>query len=282
MALVTEQNHGKFLLRNKFNTCQIAVCAKVPYTEKMIEKGSHYQPYDFAVFLHTKMKEEGFTVKKLVDATGIAVKHIESLLESDFKELPPAPYLRGYIYTLGAVLNFDAEPWWQIIKEGMLIKKSGTKDSLPNNRFAQKDQGKKIVIVIAVIAVVSILIWRLPKIFGNPELLVTTPSQTEIIVSSETYIIKGKVESNNDTVTINNEAVATDKDGFWQKTVLLQFGINTFEIKAKKLLGSETIITKQIVYETPITPNSTSTVKSSSTNQTIPATSSVKIDSKTR
>jgi cytoskeletal protein RodZ len=228
------------------------------------------------------MKEEGFTVKKLVDATGIAVKHIESLLESDFKELPPAPYLRGYIYTLGAVLNFDAEPWWQIIKEGMLIKKSGTKDSLPNNRFAQKDQGKKIVIVIAVIAVVSILIWRLPKIFGNPELLVTTPSQTEIIVSSETYIIKGKVESNNDTVTINNEAVATDKDGFWQKTVLLQFGINTFEIKAKKLLGSETIITKQIVYETPITPNSTSTVKSSSTNQTIPATSSVKIDSKTR
>lgn len=254
----------------------------MPYTQEMIEKGSPYQPYDFAVFLHTKMKEEGFTVKKLVDATGIAVKHIESLLDSDFKELPPAPYLRGYIYTLGTVLNFDAEPWWQTIKESIGIKKSGTKDSLPNNRFAQKNQAKKIIIVITAIGIISVLIWRLPKIFGSPDLLITTPTQTDTIVSTETYIIKGKVESSNDAVTINGESVATDKDGFWQKTVLLQFGINTFEIKAKKLLGSQKTITKQIIYETQSALNSTSTTKSSSTNQTIPTTSSIKINEKTR
>jgi hypothetical protein len=127
-----------------------------------------------------------------------------------------------------------------------------------------------------------VLIWRLPKIFGSPDLLITTPTQTDTIVSTETYIIKGKVESSNDAVTINGESVATDKDGFWQKTVLLQFGINTFEIKAKKLLGSQKTITKQIIYETQSALNSTSTTKSSSTNQTIPTTSSIKINEKTR
>ncbi len=250
----------------------------IPYTRGyMIERNTPFQPYDFAVFLHTKMKDEGYTVKKIVDASGIAVKHIESLLESNFKDLPPAPYLHGYIYTLGTILRFDPEPWWNTIKEELTIQKSGRKDSMPLNRFAQTYPIKKIVIISTGILVLLILIWRLPKIFGTPTIIVADPTQQTTTTFDQTYTIRGKIENANDTVTINNEKIAVDKDGFWQKTVLLQSGVNTFTVKAKKLLGKETEETRQIIYENmnatttmPLsgnTKNTSTTINSSTTKQ---------------
>jgi len=42
-----------------------------------------------------------------------------------------------------------------------------------------------------------------------------------------------------------------DENNNFSKSVLLQGGINSFEIKAKKFLGRETSVTRQIIYQEP-------------------------------
>ncbi len=235
----------------------------------MIDKNTPFQASDFAVFLHSKIKEEGYTVKKLVDASGIAVKHIESLLDSDFNDLPPAPYLRGYLYTLGEILHFDADPWWHAIKEGSTVQKSGMKDSMPNNRFARNYPIGKILIAGAILLIITILVWRIPKIFGTPELTISSPASQTETVKEELYTIRGSVADANDAVSINGERISTDNDGFWQKTILLQNGINIFEITAKKQLGREATQTRQVIYEMPeaTTPTKGTQPKNTSSTQ---------------
>jgi hypothetical protein len=68
---------------------------------------------------------------------------------------------------------------------------------------------------------------------------------------------------NADSITLNGDPVTLAADGTWQKGVLLQNGLNTFQIVAKKFLGDESDVTEQVWYQgptgTPIPTNTTST-----------------------
>ena len=68
---------------------------------------------DFSSFLNERLRDKGLTLKKLAETTGIALGHIQKLSEGDFFDLPPTPYLRGYLSRIGRVLDFDPEIWWQ-------------------------------------------------------------------------------------------------------------------------------------------------------------------------
>ena len=62
---------------------------------------------DFPSFFNERLKERGLTLKRLSELSGISVKHLEALAAGQFDNLPPAPYLRGYLLKLGQVLGFD-------------------------------------------------------------------------------------------------------------------------------------------------------------------------------
>lgn len=240
----------------------------------MNEKNLPYETFDFPVFLHGKIKERGISVKKLSEESGIALKHLENILRGEFRALPPAPYLRGYIFILGEILEFNAEDWWERIREETAVKRSGMTDSLPKNRFSNSSRVRNGVLIALAVIIIGIGIWRLPRIFGKPTIEIMVPRDQTTTVFEEAYTLRGKVSGGADQLSINNEAVAVDADGFWQKTVLLQFGMNVFEVKAKKLLGSEASLSRQIIYETPgkITtipsPSSTTQTSSSSASST--------------
>ena len=52
---------------------------------------------------------------------------------------------------------------------------------------------------------------------------------------------------------MNGELVSIESGGAWEKGVALEPGLNTIEIRAKKFLGRETTITRQIFYTPPAT-----------------------------
>ena len=62
------------------------------------------------IFLRDRMKEKGISLKKLSDATGISINHIENMLRGDFESVPATPYFRGYLIRLGQELDFTARP----------------------------------------------------------------------------------------------------------------------------------------------------------------------------
>jgi len=213
------------------------------------------------IFLRDRMKDKGISLKRLADLTGISINHIENMLRGDFERVPPTPYFRGYLIRLGEALNFDGEEWWDRIKREEGVKKSGPADSLPKNRFAREFPVKAVVSSVIILAVIIILGLSLPHILGKPTITIVSPQGNPYVTTSNNVIIQGTAE-NTDSLYVNDGEVTVGRDGSWQKNVLLQEGVNPFNISAKKFLGGTMSVVEQIIYNAPFV-NSTTAPSSS-------------------
>lgn len=226
----------------------------------------HNEP-TFEAFLGARMKDKGISIKRLSEATGVAPNHIENMLHGNFDEMPAAPYFRGYLIRIGKVLDFDGEAWWEQLRHGGIVKNSGSSDALPRNRFMKQSPPKILWVIIAVVVILGIyLAFELPRILGKPSLTVNFPGQNPYTTASSTLTLIGTVQNADSLYLSNGDASSSEEiviapDGSWQKMVLLQDGPNSFELSAKKLLGRETDVTEEIIYEGA--PSATSTVQTS-------------------
>lgn len=206
------------------------------------------EPKEFRLFLNEKMRERGLTPKKLAEASGIPPKHLQSLVEGDFERLPPAPYVRGYLFNLGSILEFDPQPWWEHFQKEELISGPGRRDALPKNRFAPRSLKKYAWTISLALLVLLYVGIRLESIFGKPRVLIHSPNASITVTNESRLVLAGTIE-NGDELFVNGELTAIDEGGNWQKVFLLEPGLNTVEIKAKKFLGRELRLIRQIVYE---------------------------------
>jgi hypothetical protein len=132
---------------------------------------------DFAQFFNEKLKSKGLSLKKLADVSGIPMKHLQNLGEGRYQDLPPAPYLRGYIVSLGTILGFDGLAAWEHFKYLPAIESSGGLDALPKNRFAQRSSTMYAMSGFAALLLVGYLGFRFSNIFGRPILEIGYPQE---------------------------------------------------------------------------------------------------------
>ena len=206
----------------------------------------------FGQFLEERIRESGMTIKNLSEISGISIRHLEALAHDEFSLLPPAPYIRGYMNKLGAILEFTPEEWWERIKISEL-KLHIIKDTPPKNKFTRRYFPKNAISIFLVTAAVIFIIGAAsPKIFGKPTVAVTYPSGNPAVALEKNITIEGLVK-NSSELYINGEFVEIGDGGEWKKTLVLEAGINPIEIRAKKFLGGETMLVQRIIYETPDT-----------------------------
>lgn len=203
---------------------------------------------NFQDFFNSKIRERGLTLKKLSELSGITLKYLEYLSAGNFEALPSAPYFRGYLEKLGRILDFDYTEWWQNIKKEEVVKISGTEDRLPKNRFALSSPGKFIWPAIILLLVVFYFGARFSKIFGEPQVSVAYPTEAFTNVASQKIVVRGLLKDG-DKLVINGEVVVPENDGTWEKNIFLEPGLNTILITAKKFLGRETKIIRQVLYK---------------------------------
>lgn len=195
------------------------------------------------------LRIKGMSVEKLAQITGISERFLEDLLEEKFDKLPSYPYVRGYLIKIGNILNLDGEKLWQdYIKYNQSIKSSGRKDRLPFNRFTISLVNKKIISVVAIVLFLGgYMGFKLIDFFKTPKLNLENVADAMTVQTKE-FKIKGKVDFKNN-LTLNNEEVYSDKEGNFEKDILLQPGFNTLTFKIKKFLGKEFVVEKRIFYE---------------------------------
>lgn len=201
----------------------------------------------FKNFLEGKLQNNKMDLKHLSELSGIALNNLQDLIEENTTNLPPSPYVRGYLIKLGKILDFDGEEWWEYFKNKKDLKSSGKGDELPQNRFISFKFKKYILILFVIILILIYFIIRYNNIFGRPIIELNIPSYI-LNVTSKNFVIKGEVK-NIDKLFINLEEVFVDKDGKFNKEIILQPGINNIEIKVQKLLRPETKILRQIFYQ---------------------------------
>ena len=220
----------------------------------------------FKEILIDAIEHKGMSLSKLSETSRVPERYIEFLIRGEHQELPSLPYLHGYIIRLADALDLDGNLLWEVFKRETEIRSSGRRDELPRNRFAiQPTNNAKIISITALSLIVLIyLIFRFNTLFGKPKITIIDPPQEVSTVFSSTFTITGTTDPEN-KLTINNELLDISSNGFFQKDVLLQEGINNFEIKAKKFLGRESSASRQILFQKPDSPSKPETQPESET-----------------
>ncbi|MSR73580.1 MAG: hypothetical protein EXS60_00765 [Candidatus Pacebacteria bacterium] len=201
--------------------------------------------------LREHIEIKGLSPKKIADMTGIPDRYIEMLLQGDTSKLPPSPYVHGYIAKLSGILNFDKDTMWRLYQKESSLTKSGRNDRLPNNRFAVKGISRGWAVGgFVLVALVLFGGYNIYGIIASPELVITVPASDNSTVAQETILLQGKTDPAY-VVTVNGSEVYVGKDGLFQKEIQLQEGVNTVEFAARKFLGKETRVLRNIVYVVP-------------------------------
>lgn len=206
---------------------------------------------DFATFFNEKVKARGLSLKKLADVSGVPLVHLTNISMGRYDDLPPAPYLRGYLNTLGPLLDFDAHAVWPEFKRIHLVKASGAEDELPRNRFAARSRRIRGAVgaTIAIVVVLGYIGYESGRIFGTPDIRVLFPHEDMQRVQESAITMSGELR-NGSVLTINGEQVPLH-DGTWEVRIELRPGQNTVVLSAKKFLGRETHLTRSIFYDAP-------------------------------
>ncbi|MDP1718971.1 MAG: helix-turn-helix domain-containing protein [bacterium] len=196
-----------------------------------------------------RIDSKGLNFEKVLALTGVPKHYLDSIISGEWHKLPAAPYTHGYFKKLEAALECAPEELWEIYKEEAEVHSSGAADKLPENRFAIK-KGKRLWVWPLVIggAIIVYLAINLTSLIGIPKLDIISPLSATVIAQLPSFELKGVIDPR-DKAFINNEELFVDNNGQFQENYNLQPGLNTFEITAKRFLGRETKVFKQIIYQ---------------------------------
>lgn len=208
--------------------------------------------------IREEMRAQGINVQKLSELTGVAPRYIKAFLENDLSQLPPMPYVKGYLDSIAKVLNIDPEPLWQDYQKESEIKRSGEHDRLPINRYAAKPFKKSaLIITILALVVIAFAIPRIADFLGQPSIEIITPSADKITSNSDSFVLSGKIGNPQDKLTIGDEEIVVSQDGSFQKPVTLKPGCNdnVYDFTVKRFLGLSTTVRRTICYASTATAN---------------------------
>ena len=202
---------------------------------------------DIVEVLKKLMKSKGVGSGRLSSLTDVPSRFIDALLEGNFDQLPSQPYIRGYLFKISTALGAENDYLWQIFQSSVEASSSGEKDRLPINRFALQKMSKTTMVwIIAGLVVFLLISLNFNRILGKPTIDVTVPDTTE-----ESVVMVIGVINPEDRLTLNGEIIYTNDIGSFEKQVQLEPGLNTLEFKARRYLGRETKLVKQVFYQPP-------------------------------
>ncbi|MBI1960933.1 MAG: helix-turn-helix domain-containing protein [Candidatus Liptonbacteria bacterium] len=208
--------------------------------------------------LQELMAQRGLDARRLAELTNIQERYLEALLEGRYGDLPPAPYVHGYLGKLADVFGVSADDLARsyLDHEPAGLRMSGTHDRLPINRFALRRIGAtKIVLIVVALGFVAYTGTRFNAIIGRPVVYMEAPASAAVVVHDPTFVIRGSINNPSDKLTINNEETITDALGAFRKEIVLQPGINTIHVAVARFLGRTTNDIRQVIYQPSETGN---------------------------
>lgn len=106
---------------------------------------------------------------------------------------------------------------------------------------------KTIIIIAFLIILFGYGLFEVWNYATGPQILLTSP-QNGSAVSESLISINGQGK-NIKQITLNDRPIVVDESGYFSEKVLLSYGYNVLELKAKDRFGKQTEQELQIVYK---------------------------------
>lgn len=198
------------------------------------------------------MKMKGLTVEKLSLSTGVSDRILELLLAERFDDLPPAPYVRGYLLKIAEALGQDGAALWDAYgKYHREIRRAGFHDTLPENRFALPRVSRRFVVgVVLALLIAGFVVSRF--IWGAQTFVFEVNVPEGATTATSTYALAGRVRAG-DQLTVNGVPLTLNSDGSFEYPWDLTPGFTTLTFTVRRPPEGEREFVRQIFYEVPTT-----------------------------
>lgn len=174
--------------------------------------------------------DRGISFKKASKDLNIATKYLEALEFNQPKLMPGKEYFDRYLKKYSEYLALDSMEMEKLrqkadeFNQSQFIKKQ--------NSRAWSEYLSRILIAVAIIGLVSFLIFKVNDIFQPPPLSIISPADGQIVTDRQ-LLVSG-MSSPEAEIVINNKAVYVEQSGKFTTTVDLQKGLNLITMTAKK------------------------------------------------
>lgn len=195
-------------------------------------------------------------------ATKIRGKYLVALESGDLGALPNDIYSRGFVQHYASYLGLDGQELAEryVNERGGLAQAptSAPKLERPARLVATPRLLVAAGLAVAVLAVVSYLGYQLSAIAAPPRLSLESPADNQT-ASSATLTVRGSTTPGAD-VTVDDVPVATDNNGGFSTTIVLQNGINAVRVTSRSKLGKLTQVTHNVLAKLPASSSQTAPV----------------------
>lgn len=186
-------------------------------------------------------------------ATKIRNKYLVALESGDADALPNDVYSRGFVQHYAEYLGLNGQDLAERYvheRGGMPVAPTGApKLDRPRRLVATPTLAVVGGLILIVIVVVVYLGYQFSALAAPPRLSLDAPVQGQTATSA-TITVKGSATPGSD-VAVDDVPVATDTNGGFSTTLVLQDGVNNIRVSAVSKLGKQTEITRSILAKLP-------------------------------
>ena len=187
--------------------------------------------------LAEERQRQRVTLQQLAEQTQIKPAYLKALESNQFDQLPPAPFVKGFIKSYARVFNLDAKSLLALLRrdyhedqQGSLIPQEMRRASSKKRQF-----WRPVTLVVLLVAVVFLTLfgyvgWQWYNLNRPPRLIIHTPEESEFVSSQ--IEVRGLTDPEA-IVTVNAQPVSLQPDGsFHTELYLPKEGISTITIEA--------------------------------------------------
>lgn len=198
--------------------------------------------------------ESHLELADLARLTGIAVKYLEAIEQSRYRDLPGLVYARQFVRRYAEVMETDVgmalslfeQEYADVARTGLRGRPLLTPRA--STEFPWWRRHIRFVVASAlVLLVLTYLGVQAARLYLPPKLLVTQPDR-DISTTADTIAVQGSTDPQA-SVTINDQDVQLTSGGTFNEQVDLHQGLNTLKISAIKKHSTARVVTRQVLVE---------------------------------
>lgn len=208
--------------------------------------------------LKRKREELDIPIKNIAEKLKIKTSHLENLEKSNYKELPPDVFVRGFIKNYAQLVGLDPEKMISIYSREKNIANKIEGKSKKNEHYLNRPPTQNSAIItpkiitaffsLLVLLTVGYYLWHQISSFNStPYLFVSSPYEDQTTIDSH-ITIEGETEREI-VIKINGQDVFVNPDGYFRENIILQPGKNILIIEATNKFNRTAKEVRNIIYE---------------------------------